>query len=487
MTGTEMNVDESEPVDEGEVLQGRTGQTADGRSTLEWPAVKGADRYHIMALTGNQPATVVAGNQTTWTSPPAARVSPTDVGSYIVTAHRGDDRLAVVELSNSSEGKNQKKANIEKLLENTGGFRDIPKPSIPASKSPDVIRTETIDGKCYAVTRQKTSLLREPDKFLVSSFSPSVLWPGNFMKGSAAASGVLSPWKVGKYRAPIDLVTSFRAKSGSVSRKGVEASPTGVAEAVNDLIKDKASLVGAVQSSFIECSSVEEGLLEFGFSAKFWKIQAQASGSVKAEHDSRMILAVYMQNAFQIDCVAKDEPADWFADSFTDGVMSREIKKGNVGPGNPPLYISSVSYGRVLVYRMVTTKTKLEVEAAMKATYSTPFTELDANMKAQYRNVMEKTSVDVVAYGGVPAGVDGAIQDGNLKKYFDKTPTPDQLGVISYTLADLNGEQVNIPEILTTVQEVKNPCNDEQKLEREKEIMKKKLEEAMDKIEAKGG
>ena len=114
-----------------------------------------------------------------------------------------------------------------------------------------------------------------------------------------------------------------------------------------------------------------------------------------------------------------------------------------MGPGNAPAYVSSVTYGRMLLMRIESNESEADVRAALDASFNAGSVKVDAQASAAQKKVLANSSISVFVLGGSPDDAtriqtgDAESRAGALSDYIQRGANfdPRSPGVpISYTV-----------------------------------------------------
>ena len=121
---------------------------------------------------------------------------------------------------------------------------------------------------------------------------------------------------------------------------------------------------------------------------------------------------------------------------------------GRLGRDNPPLFVSSVTYGRILLFTMTSTGSVSDIKGALDYAYKGLAADISADLKAKYQKILSSSQINIVPYGGPWQDAAALIRSANLKNYFPKTaPSLSTAVPISYKLNDLaDGSTATVAE-----------------------------------------
>ena len=127
---------------------------------------------------------------------------------------------------------------------------------------------------------------------------------------------------------------------------------------------------------------------------------------------------------------------------FADSVTASDLQSLGISADNLPLYIDSVSYGRILMFSFTSSASKKKIAAALEFSYNSPVGGVDAFSEAELKETLSTARIEVFALGGPNTGVQNLIRDGNLKSYFETPLSINQVEPISFTLRNLGDNRL---------------------------------------------
>jgi hypothetical protein len=72
------------------------------------------------------------------------------------------------------------------------------------------------------------------------------------------------------------------------------------------------------------------------------------------------LTAYFVQRMFSVSMVLPQTPGEVFSDAFTSQKLQEQIDHGRIGDDNLPVYVSSVAYGRILMFSFTSTASLVE-------------------------------------------------------------------------------------------------------------------------------
>jgi thiol-activated cytolysin len=125
--------------------------------------------------------------------------------------------------------------------------------------------------------------------------------------------------------------------------------------------------------------------------------QGSVSSKLKLEKNSKSKAAVILfKQVFYT--VSVDQPRD--ASDYLGKTASEELLRDNITAEEPPGYVHSVSYGRLLMVRIETSLDTTEGELKALVKYAKGGSSIEAKAQARYKNIVDKATVHMIAIGG---------------------------------------------------------------------------------------
>ncbi len=281
------------------------------------------------------------------------------------------------------------------------------------------------------------------------SFDPNAdtLWPGAMVQTTGLDHGLLAPVALPRRAGTITL-TGADVDGAGVSRELDEPSLASAQAAIADILSGGEVQVAA-KASFVaeQAHSLEEAALKAGVSASWM------TGSVKTSFEGdwtarRSTFVVrFVQSYYTVSFAAPAAPELAFAPGVTAADASLFM-----GDGNPPGFLSSLSYGRMLFVKIESDAEASQVKTAIDAVFSLGTVDASASLSADVKKVMNESTVTVFALGGDPNDAVEIMTSNEdraerLREYFvdGASYSPQSPGVpISYTVRRLADSQTTV-------------------------------------------
>jgi hypothetical protein len=332
------------------------------------------------------------------------------------------------------------------------GWDEIAPPVVENAGEPTgdapVVDQETVDGVVYTCSTTPYSIAKNPNEMALFNPDAAVLWPGALIRGgSHLAVGSLELLALSRERrAPLGI---------SIQGGGVLGIPGGVStivdqpvgstmrEGINQLVVNALGAdvaVGAGASSFtsVESHSTRQTLVSLGLDARYLGAEASSRLDYSKNASQRTYTAYFVQRLFTIAVDLPERPSSMFAD----GVTGADLQALGISGSNLPLYIDSVSYGRILMFSFTSRDSRERIEAALEFSYNSPIGGVDGFAETDLRQTLSTAKIEVFALGGPNTGVQNLIRDGSLDSYFEAPLAINQVEPISFTLRNLGDNRL---------------------------------------------
>lgn len=297
---------------------------------------------------------------------------------------------------------------------------------------------EIVDIDEYSCTTDHYSLTDNPKEFVSIQPDSSVVWLGNLIQGqSHLRVGSLQELSI-RERAQLGISIDFL--TGDNYRLVDQPSLLSVNSAVGELI-DSAMEAGHVASSDVyfesrEAHSTSQASLDLGISAEYLGFRAESSLSVSKEANEHTFYAYFLQKAFTVSVELPTSPGDVVTDEFTEDKLQKLKGEGDIGEDNPPLYISNMSYGRVLIYKMTSTYSAERIQAAIEASYR-GLVDANGNVDTEAEDTLATAKIEIAAFGGDESNIEALIRTGELGSYFSGDTKLSSMRPISFEVRRL--------------------------------------------------
>lgn len=257
-----------------------------------------------------------------------------------------------------------------------------------------------VTGEVVVTTATKQDFDKEVES--ISVLAP--LSPDIFPGALVVANGQLvdgNPRPSGLARAPMTLTLSLNGNANG-TRLVEDPKKSTVKIAIDDLLKEWQETAGDntnADVSFLVTKEVEDytqAQAELGFNAKW--AEGSAEGLLKGSGNLKQttFVAMYKQVFYTISVDTPAVPSDFFAPGVTVDKLARDFKNDG-----PPAYIDSVTYGRLLLVRMLVDDSEITAEMEGEFTHAlSDDDEVSANASAELTRIAKSAKFSAIIIGG---------------------------------------------------------------------------------------
>lgn len=310
-------------------------------------------------------------------------------------------------------------------------------------------------------TTKSYSLTSTPEKVVMLNPTAGQLYPGAIIQGKSYYSG--NPTLLPVDRADLTISDDLAYPGNTIVVK--KPTMSAYMAAYNTMLKaakdNNVSPQGNIFFDSTEIKNTETAFVKLDVSAKFSKQSVGIVGSFDHSDELTTLTAVFQQRAHTISIDTPEGPADFFDPAYTLSDLKVLEPSGQIGMDNPPVYVSSVTYGRILMFSMTSKEKKDDLQAALNYLYGEACskeakdkdpkckingTGVSVELEAKYKKILKESQVRVVAYGGNPQNIEALIKSAKLSDYFSSANTLDQFVPTSYVLRSFNNSIAKVAE-----------------------------------------
>lgn len=301
----------------------------------------------------------------------------------------------------------------------------------------DEERTD-IEGTKYNCASTSYSLTETPDKVTTLNPDVEVLYVGSLLQGDGHLNGIGSLAELPiRQRSPITVTLDLL--TGDNKRAVENPDVSSVNQAIGALINDAQNAGHKAGSNIFYKSetthSVTQASLKMGLSASYMGASIKSSLSTNLSVEKRTVTAYFIQQMFTASMVLPQYPEDVFSDEFTQELLDKEVQSGRMGSDNPPVYVSSIVYGRIMMFSFTSTSTEAKIKATLNAVYNSG--EFGGELDSELQAVLDQAEISVVTVGGDADHALSLIRSNNLSEFFASDSPLSTAKPISYTIRNL--------------------------------------------------
>lgn len=267
------------------------------------------------------------------------------------------------------------------------------------------------------------------------------IWPGSILRAETILSGGFATITLA--RAPMNISVSLEGIQGSPARTIETPSLSSVTAAINDLMGQEVTGEVPAKMSADQKSVYSSAHLGLAINASVsWPGGNEVNESFNYDNTTvktRYVMK-FMQVYYSINIDPPATPGGFFVN------VDSDLAATTFPSGSAPVYVSSVKYGRMVLFTVESSSTETDVKQALDAAYAGSVN-VDAAIDVNYQKILENSHIVATVIGGSATDASGIITGGydGLKPYITSGAnySKDSRGApISYTLRFLKDNAV---------------------------------------------
>ena len=312
-------------------------------------------------------------------------------------------------------------------------------------------------GDCrYLCVETPKSLTETPEDVVTFGGGADILWPGALIQGSTYVGGIGTMQELAiRQRSPLTISIDLLREDNT--RTVADPTLATVGSAVGELIDAAHNAGHRAGSDYYltrtEAYTMDQLALGLNLSARYLGVSVRNQLSYDTSTETRTVAAYFKQRMFAVNMVQPQTPEAVFSDAFTRERLQEQIDLGRVGPGNLPVYVSQVIYGRLLVVTMTSTRSATEMKNALQASYAA----VEAGVTMDDTSIFAESTLTVAAIGGNTSGLSALVAEGRLAEYFSGETALTEAKPIAYVLRNLADN--TIASVAETTEYVERTCS----------------------------
>ena len=238
--------------------------------------------------------------------------------------------------------------------------------------------------------------VRQYDQLLGQLAVGDVLWPGSMLRGDSVHSGRLTPLVV--ERAPLTFSVSLESLGGG-GHSATLPSPSlsSYRDAIGKLLAQQVSgsTPARISAEIEEVASEEQLAVALGAAVSAPLVATVKAGFNFSDSTKRSRYVVkFFQLYYTVDVDPPGLPHKFFAPSVTVSELAPMVDASS-----PPVYVSSIGYGRQVVFTFESDLSKTELQAALNFVYQGG-AEVSGSVSLTHQEVLSHTSTTAFILGG---------------------------------------------------------------------------------------
>lgn len=227
-----------------------------------------------------------------------------------------------------------------------------------------------------------------------------VIYPGALIKGESIMTGEYTPIVVD--RQPISISVSLENIDGDASRIIKDPKLSTVRSAIKEVLNQRVTGSTAARNTFeiTEVKSSEHLKVAVGANYSYSGGMADISASFgfNSNSENNHYLLKFIQSYYTIDM---DSPKN-ASHVFSNPEEYDAAKIGSISP----MYVASVTYGRMAFFSIESSQSSEKIEAALNASFKSGLSELDGEANAEHVSTLSECKITGTIIGG--SGSDAA-------------------------------------------------------------------------------
>lgn len=279
-------------------------------------------------------------------------------------------------------------------------------------------------------------VLRTSESIMGLSDANADLKPGIIAQGRAFLDGIIRA--IPLPRSPATLAVDLGVLDpvrhvDSPNSATLQAAVSSLQREADAQLGNLPVLPAQISYSSESVSSYEEVMLAVGANVSFSGLLGSAGFSSEfgsqREHRSTTVVVKLLQPMYTISFADDELPteASFFGPGVDASDFAAQCSAGVLGPDNPPVFIKSVTYGRVVIFT-ITTEEAINAQDLNNLIHASFFgVNGDLSARSQYQAIVAQSSIKVLALGGSQDDALAAIRSGDYTQFFN--PAPASTGV----------------------------------------------------------
>jgi hypothetical protein len=303
--------------------------------------------------------------------------------------------------------------------------------------SGEVVVLPEVNYRCHSIPY---SITTNPREIVMYNPDASILWPGALIQGaSRKALGSLQSLPISE-RAPLrisipDFATADNYRVVDNPNESTVFSARG--EIVGNATASGLSSPSSIDYEITTHYSEKQVGLSASLSGSYLGYSAAATGDFSRNAAENTVTAHFIQRMFTVVAGEPQTPSAYFSSDFTDAKLQQQVALGRMGPDNPPIYISEITYGRMMMFSLTSSASVTDIRATIEAAYEGIGTNVDLALSARQKSILRESKIAVTSVGGDDQATLDVIRSGNWAAYFTDSPPLSTAAPLTYTFRNL--------------------------------------------------
>jgi hypothetical protein len=322
-----------------------------------------------------------------------------------------------------------------------------PAPASDAKLNPKSVEISAKDSKQNESVFDCTTYDHEShgnyDKIVWLAEQSGPVKPGIVLQGRPFKTGQLQPLPIKRTTIKISINLAIPNPTRAIDAPDTASIQEAISkfQAEADALPDTP---GNIEHTVEEVTKSEQVSLSLGLHASYSGVLASASLDTNLSHEMGLtqhtVVARLVQPMYTVSFADEAIPtaAEFFDPSLTDADWKAQEAAGTISADNPPVFISSVTYGRMILVSL--SSTQGETRDTMKTLIEGSTVAYSASAEIEAKRAEQWSTLKHQEYqrGGSANNAAEAITSGDFRKFFAKA-APSTMVPIAFTVKTLNG------------------------------------------------
>ena len=291
----------------------------------------------------------------------------------------------------------------------------------------------------YRCVSTPYSVTSNPQDIVMYSPDRDILFPGALVQGkSRKALGSFLPLTIDQRDSIKVSIPSF---ANNDNFRVVFPDQADVGQAIGSIVGNATQSNLATPSSITfkmdTYDSEEQFALSIGVSGHYLGFSASAQGDLSRSAGEHTVTAQFYQKMYEVVVAAPQTPGSFFSSDFTPAVLQQLVSAGKIGPDNPPIYVSTVVYGRMMMFSLTSSASEQDLRGTIQAGYQGIGGGGSASLSAKQIKILQTAKIAVTSLGGPAKATLDVIRSGDWSQYFTNSAPLSTAEPLSYTFRNL--------------------------------------------------
>ncbi len=266
---------------------------------------------------------------------------------------------------------------------------------LPAAEVLEGIPSQPATSGDYQCSTTNLLETKQFSKIVAFANNSGTLYPGAIIGADTLSDGTLTP-KVFD-RAPLTFSASLEGVlDGDVSATLEEPTLSAFREAMSKILD--ANIIGNTPANIAyemsEVHSSEQLSLALGLDVSWMTGDVSASMEFDQQDRNSRYLVNFTQAYYTVDVDPPSRPSDYIDEVVTLEDVQQTLQ------GEPPAYVSSVTYGRIVYFAVTSNFSSEELKAALDFGFSTGAVDVDGSVSLTHSEVLSESQITAFILGG---------------------------------------------------------------------------------------